>query len=105
MEISEYVKSQLKNDETFELAKAYAGLIVGGEKIFTVCLTGYEQVVEVSEMDLETFSNILSLEQFMYTSLEQEGKILDAESFESEEQAEKEGFYWYENYDSWVHIS
>lgn len=96
-EIYSVVEKALENDLTYKLAEAFTEKTESKE-VKQVLAEQLEQAVYgVDDFDL-------SVGQYLLVSLEQQGKSRNAGYYDSEEEAEKDQFYWFDELDLWIKL-
>lgn len=95
------VEAALEDGVTMQLGKSFAESN-DSETVKNAVVEAYGEAINAAECEVEEYG--LSVEQYLKTLLESDyiDKVRNQESFESEEEEENEGFYWFDELDSWV---
>lgn len=96
-EVYEKVEEALNDDITYKLAEAFTET-TDGEKVKQILAEEFEQAIH----DVDNFD--LSVDEYLLLRLEQQEKSHEAGYYDSTEEAETEGFYWFDELELWIKL-
>ena len=68
-------------------------------------VTGHETESEAIETLAEMYDDKdLTIEQFVFEKLQEDGRVKDADAFDDEAEANAEGYYWYDDVSKWIDV-
>lgn len=60
-----------------------------------------EAIEELANMYVDTD---LTVEQFVFEKLQEEGRVKDDDAFDDEAEANEQGYYWYDEVSKWIDV-
>ena len=77
------------------------GLSIDWVKVVTGQDAVDEAIEELANMYVDTD---LTVEQFVFEKLQEEGRVKDVEEFDDEAEANEQGYYWYDEVSKWIDV-
>ena len=77
------------------------GLSIDWVKAVTGEETENEAIETLEEMYVDTD---LTVEQFVFEKLKEDGRVKDEDAFDDESEANAEGYYWYDEVSKWIDV-
>ncbi len=91
---------EIKMTKQIEQAIEY-GLSIDWVKAVTGEDTESAAIEELAEMYVDTD---LTVEQFVFAKLNEDGRVKDDDAFDDESEANAEGYYWYDEVGKWIDL-